>query len=322
MKFTIECMIIIGMVIVSSIALGDDQLFESYTLTERTDVSNERVPSHPVGGDLDGFVYISAGKFAMGSPGDEIERRDEEILHEIYLAQPIYFSITEVTVGEFRAFIQDTDYQTTAEKRNAAFCLKEDIWKYHHGMSWEKPGFAQTDSHPVVCVSWYDVVAYCNWRSKRDGLEKCYKGSGDEMKCNFRVNGYRLPTEAEWERACRGGTQTRFSFGTEEKDLENYAWFASNSDVTTHQVASKRPNDFGIYDMLGNAWEWCWDWYDDYELDVPTNPSGPKTGAYRVFRGGNFLCAGRYCRSALRNQLSPGGRLSLLGFRIVRNAEM
>jgi len=130
---------------------------------------------------------------------------------------------------------------------------------------------------------------------------------------------YRLPTEAEWEYACRAGSTGRFCFGESDSALGEYAWFAENSDSTTHPVATKRPNAYGLYDMHGNVWEWCSDWYDPnyYARSPATDPCGPATGQYRVLRGGSRAHYGRYCRSANRRWVSPTISSSIDGFRVV-----
>jgi formylglycine-generating enzyme required for sulfatase activity len=135
---------------------------------------------------------------------------------------------------------------------------------------------------------------------------------------------FRLPTEAEWEYAARAGSTTEFCFGDDEKQLGDYAWFGENSGGTTHPVGQKKPNDFGLFDMHGNVWEWCSDWYSDsyYEeckrQGTVVDPSGPRAGSFRVLRGGGWSYVAVYCRSANRYGDSPGFRDDDLGFRLVR----
>ena len=127
---------------------------------------------------------------------------------------------------------------------------------------------------------------------------------------------YRLPTEAEWEYACRAGTTTKYSFGEDEKLLGDYGWFDGNSDEQTHPVGQKKPNAWGLYDMHGNAWEWCSDWLGEYPYGEVTNPKGPSSGSNRVIRGGCWYDPGRRCPSANRFWSIPSRRIMVLGFRL------
>src|SRR5262249_2819186 len=157
------------------------------------------------------LLLLPPGKFLMGSPKGEADRLDEELQHEVEITQPFYLGMYEVTVGQFRAFVKDTNYVTEAEKDGKggrAFDGKEFVQKPE--FTWKNLYFAQTDDHPVVVVSWNDAVAFCAWLSKKEGRN------------------YRLPTEAEWEYACRGGTKTRFSAGEKEEDLR---WLGNIADA-------------------------------------------------------------------------------------------
>jgi formylglycine-generating enzyme required for sulfatase activity len=166
--------------------------------------------------------------------------------------------------------------------------------------TWKAAGFAQTDEHPVVYVTWNDAKAFCAWLNRKE------PGAGAE---------YRLPTEAQWEYACRAGSKTRFSFGDDENHLKLYAHFGSAS---TKPVGSLRKDEFGLYDMLGNSWQLCEDKYGKYPEKDETDPVGPQESPYRVFRGGGFYYVPRICRSAYRNRSSPAYRYVILGFRVAR----
>jgi len=154
-------------------------------------------------------------------------------------------------------------------------------------------------TNPVDTVSWNDATKFCKKLSK---------------KTRYVV---RLPTEAEWEYTCRAGTTTRFSFGDDESALGDYAWYECNSGSATHPVGQKKPNAWGLFDMHGNLWEWCADWYGDYPKGAATDPQGPASGADRVLRGGGWSHFPNYCRAAFRSFSSPGARLISGGFRVV-----
>lgn len=199
--------------------------------------------------------------------------------------------------------------------------------KNYKKLAKKDPSHFKGPNRPVEQVSWGEVAWYCNWRSHAEGLEACY----DEMTgaCNFEANGYRLPTEAEWEYACRAGSEAVFCFGDDVNKLSRYGWFADNSGGKTHLVGQKKPNAWGIYDMHGNVIEWCNDVYDSnyYAAGVEKNPRGPDEGPNPKFvlRGGAWNTSADACRSAYRLGEFPGavdgcfGRDDL-GFRCVRNA--
>ncbi|MBN2688225.1 MAG: formylglycine-generating enzyme family protein [Deltaproteobacteria bacterium] len=163
--------------------------------------------------------------------------------------------------------------------------------------------FRKGDDYPVEEVSWNDVQEFITKLNRKENTNK-----------------YRLPTEAEWEYACRAGNTARFSFGDDDSDLGRYAWYFSNSSGETHQVAQKEPNAWGLYDMHGNVWEWCQDWYGDYPSGHVTDQSGPSSGSDRVLRGGSWCNLAGLVRSAFRLRRNPGFRYSYgLGFRFARD---
>lgn len=178
---------------------------------------------------------------------------------------------------------------------------------------------------PVVLVTWYGAVAYANWLSEQEGLQKCYGEKGDRGNVNIKANGYRLPTEAEWEYACRAGSTTDYYWG-ENMNLESYTclsiddycWFNGNSGDMYHPVGQKKPNKFGLFDISGNVWEWCSDWYGDYSPGYVKDPVGPVMGSYRVERSCVFSHGARYCRSAYRH-FSSSNCGGVVGFRLVRS---
>ena len=167
----------------------------------------------------------------------------------------------------------------------------------------KNPSNFKGPQNPVEEVSWDDAVEFCRKLSELP-----------EEKAAGRV--YRLPTEAEWEYACRAGTTTKYSFGDSESELGEYGWFDKNSDRKTHPVGQKQPNKWGLYDMHGNVWEWCSDWYGGYPKSAVTDPVGGSTGSARVFRGGSWSCGAAGCRSANRAGSDPSYRGDYVGFRV------
>ncbi|MDA7492884.1 formylglycine-generating enzyme family protein [bacterium] len=163
------------------------------------------------------------------------------------------------------------------------------------------PSKSKGANNPVENVSWEDAIEFCRKLSELPAEKEA-------------GNVYRLPSEAEWEYACRAGTTTKFSFGDDESELGDYAWYDDNSDRNTHPVGGKKPNAWGLYDMHGNVWEWCQDWYWDYPSGSVTDPRGPR-GSYRVLRGGSWYAPAEYCRSACRGRRGPSDRI-LHGFRV------
>ena len=206
----------------------------------------------------------------------------------------------EVTVGEFRHFVEATGYKTEGEKIGGCWSYKGGNWSQHKELNWRNPGFTQTERHPVVCVSWNDATAYAQWLSEQTG------------------HSYRLPTEAEWEYAVRAGSETKYFFGNNEKQLSKYAWYQKNAKGKTHPVGKKLANAYGLHDILGNVWEWVYDQYGDYSVEEQINPQGPDTGFERVVRGGTWLHGAGYCRSANRYGVVSSASLYYLGFRLAR----
>ncbi len=175
--------------------------------------------------------------------------------------------------------------------------------------------FIGDENLPLEMVSWEDAALFCNAMSRKAGLEPCY----DEISwaCDFTKTGYRLPTEAEWEYACRAGSTGQYSGGETESDLARVSWYVGNSGYKTHPVGGKEPNAWGLYDMHGNVWEWCHDWYGAYESSL-NNPVQSKKSSYRVIRGGAWSESATECRNSNRNKYYQGMSFNLIGFRVVR----
>lgn len=184
----------------------------------------------------------------------------------------------------------------------------------------ESPGEPAGEELPVNNVSWHDAVRFCNALSVKAGMRPCYVTKDDEVRWDRTADGYRLPTEAEWEYACRAGTTTGWFFGDDPVEAGRYAWFDEGVDGQVHPVGTKLPNPWGLLDMAGNVWEWCWDWYGDLPKQRTADPSGPEAGGGRVLRGGSFWDDARNLRSANWGRGGPGGRGGDIGFRCVRSA--
>jgi formylglycine-generating enzyme required for sulfatase activity len=296
------------------------------------------------------LVAIPAGEFWMGAE----ESRDDTLhkfpycdpkwldgevpRHKVRITKPFYLGQYEVTLNQFLHFYHDAKYKIEAERDG------KPSWGYEHNRlsesnrfrPWDPIGWKIEMDHPVIYVTWNDAVAFCEWLSKKEGQT------------------YRLPTEAEWEYACRAGTNSRYSFGDDPEELVHFAnatdadrkvIFANSTIATfdkdgkkakleipypfisrpdgypwTAPVGKFRPNAFGLYDMHGNAWEWCSDWYDEhYYVNSSTeDPTGPGTGVARVCRGGGYIVPPVRLRCANRLEVAPSYRDFESGFRVVR----
>ncbi len=271
----------------------------------RTSVQDQRrvaarsVPNAParlalhVDGVTFDFARIPPGRFAMGSPHryvDEYNWTYEMPARDVTIAYPYYMGVTEVTVEQFRLFTEQTGYVTDAEKHGWAYVAGENDWHFELLLDWRNPGYLQTDREPVVCLGWYDAVAFCRWASEKTGYS------------------IRLPSEAEWEYACRAGTT-----GDHPGSLGAMGWYAWNSAGRTHPVAQKKPNAWGLYDMQGNAWEWVQDLYHRDGPGAPTDGSAwrdtPEVDPRGITRGGSFYNPEWLCRSYIRMQTPLGHKV-------------
>ena len=241
------------------------------------------LPEPFVAGEM---VLISGGAFLMGSPANEQGRSANEGPQHMVTVNSFYLGKYPVT---------QEDYEDIMGKNPSAF---------------------KGSNLPVEQLSWFDALEYCNRRSARENLTPVYTINGNNVAWNNEANGYRLPTEAEWEYACRSGTQTPYYSGTSINDT---GWYTGNSDGKTHPVGEKQPNSFGLYDMHGNVLEWCWDWLGKYTAETQSNPRGASTGNERVYRGGSWRFEANQTRSAFRFGNHPNIKTFFLGFRVARN---
>jgi formylglycine-generating enzyme len=272
---------------------------EGFTLIPRIAAKlSGQAPPQPPGSPPPNFVRVEGGTFQMGTPsgGNDNERP----VHTVTV-KSFNISKYQVTQKEWYEIMRTT----VRQQRDMA------------DKSWPMRG--EGDNYPMYYVSWYEVVEYCNRRSIKEGLKPAYRGSGDNIICDWNANGYRLPTEAEWEFAARGGIN---EYLTTEYSGSNsvgaVAWYDGNSGNSTQPVGTKAANSLGIHDMSGNVWEWCWDWYGSYASGSQTDPRGAVSGTYRVLRGGSWFNSAAGVRSASRYSFTPSGRGSDIGFRLVR----
>jgi formylglycine-generating enzyme len=252
------------------------------------------------------FVYIEPGKFKMGSGesaeelakiyGGNADIYETERQHDVTITKGYWIQITEVTVAQFRKFVEDTNYKTTAEEYQKSF---DTIFKN----DWDNPFFNQTDMHPVVVISWNDTIAFCEWLSKNDE----------------EGNKYRLPTEAEWEYACRAGSTTAYYWG--EKMNKDYCWYDRNSRYGTQSVKTRKPNQWGLYDMSGNVYEWCSDLFDKNSVPQSDKSDDAYKDEKRVLRGGSWTDYQNPCRSAFRLGWPKDDGQNFTGFRVVRDCK-
>jgi formylglycine-generating enzyme required for sulfatase activity len=219
------------------------------------------------------MVFVQGGSFKMGSnDGDS----DEKPVHSV--------TVDDFYIGK---------YEVTQKEWN--------------DVMGNNPSHRKGYNLPVESVSWYDAVEFCNKKSRAEGLTPCYSGSGTNTTCNFSANGYRLPTEAEWEYAARGGVKTHDRASLTyagSNSIKKVAWYRGNSESKTHPVGKKQANELGLHDMSGNVWEWCNDWYDEnyYSSSIRYDPQGAVLGSRRALRGGSWYDLANLCRVANRKK--------------------
>ena len=292
---------------------------------------------------LSEFVRIEPSIFQQGSTRAEAGRNSDETPHQVKITRPYLIGRTEVTNGQMLAVLNAAIEQEDIVIRaggSVSMTIKGSpdrtlINLLNSDIALEKRNLvvdSTLEDNPCTGVTWYGALVYSNLRSLNAGLSPAINLA--DLSCNFTNNGFRLPTESEWEHACRAGSTGRF--GTQESartidhqhDKESvnsyadtFAWFGGNSagkNKQSHPVASKLPNIWGLYDMHGNVSEWCWDWYGEYKTRVNADPSGPETGWRRIVRGGDYIREANRIRSAKRGTGLPANELQTRGFRIAR----
>jgi len=247
--------------------------------------------------EMNRMVRVEGGTYKMGSKdSDKTADNDEQREHEVTI-KTFEISKFEITVWEWKQYTKANKLSMPA-----------------------KPDWGWQDNYPINGITWEEAIAYCNWLSKKEKLQPVYSKQGPNYVCNFKANGYRLPTEAEWEFAAKGGVKSKgykFSGGN---DANEVAWHKAISKNSPHTVGTKLPNELGIYDMSGNVWEWCWDWYnkDYYKIEKGDNPKGPEMGERRTVRGGSWDSQVNYLRPANRISTPQNKTHEFYGFRVAR----
>lgn len=262
------------------------------------------------------LIAVAGGTFTMGNPIG-VGSTTEQPQHTVSVSD-FYIGNTEIRWGMW-----DTVYQ----------------WGLNNGYTdipAGRKGYNGDAAHPVTEVNWYDIIKWCNARSEKEGLSPCYYTSSSYTNANvYRIgqidlentmvninsDGYRLPTEAEWEYAAEGGYKRQdphFTYSG-SNSVDAVAWYSTNSNNNSHPVGTKSPNELGTFDMSGNVWEWCWDWYGGYNDSAQTNPFGAVTGTSRIIRGGSFDNIDTHSRVTNRIGNAPANRYNVIGFRIVKN---
>ena len=228
---------------------------------------------------------------------DEARKAGVPAAKELDLGGGVTMKLALIPAGKFMMGEEKNQHEVTISKPFYMGVTEVTQAQYEAVMG-TNPSHFKGATNPVDKVSWNDAAQFCKKLSEETRRAVC------------------LPTEAEWEYACRAGTKTRFSFGDEDSILGDYAWYDSNSSSMTHPVGQKRPNAWGLFDMHGNVWEWCADWYGDYPKGAATDPQGPASAPDRVLRGGGWGDGPQGCRSADRCRIGPGYRVSSIGFRV------
>ena len=244
------------------------------------------------------MVKVEGGSFKMTAK--EEVKTTKSVKKNVYDVTVSSFEISkyEVTVADWKAYSKENKLEMP-----------------------KKPTWGWNDDYPMTNITWVQAIKYCNWLSKENNLKPAYSKKGEKYICDFTANGYRLPTEAEWEYAAKGGKKSKNYIYSGSNDLEMVSWYGQNSRKSPQQIGTKLANELGIYDMSGNVWEWCWDWHSPiyYKTEKRTNPVGPERGEKRCIRGGSWDTSKLdYLRPATPLNWNPATTNDFFGFRVVR----
>lgn len=301
----------------------------SATLTIQTSTGEETIELNEINSIeffQDRMIYVEGGTYDMGDHYNE-GWSDELPVHSVTV-NDFQISKYEVTHAEFIAFLNNRN--VTPEgiyNGNELIDLNDNdcVIEYSDdSFIFTGNEFVQSIECPVLEITWFGACEYSNWLCEVNNLPLCYEINTGNVECDFNATGYRLPTEAEWEYAARGGinwtNEFRYSGCHNVSDLFDYAWYEYNLSLQVHPIGLKLPNQLGIHDMSGNVYEFCWDWFSSsyYEVSPTDNPLGPQTGSYHVSRGGDWNDSADFVRSAARFSSYPYLTGGYLGFRIIR----
>lgn len=244
------------------------------------------------------MVLVEGGKVKMqANSGIKSDKKENKAEYEVTVSS-FEISQYEITVANWREYTSANQIEMPARP----------VWGWH-------------DDNPITNITWKQAIQYCNWLSKENNLQPAYTKTGDKYTCNFKANGYRLPTDAEWVYAAKGGNKSKNYKYSGGNDLESVAWYAKNSKKAPHPFGTKLPNELGIFDMSGNVWEWCWNYYSSvhYKIDSTVDPIGPERGDKRCVRGGSWDSNKlEYLEPAYQLNWNPNATNEFFGLRIVR----
>ena len=262
------------------------------------------------------LAVLLVGIAGCGGEGNSVSPGSEpNVPGEMEVTNSIGMKLRLIPAGEFMMGSPGTESDRSDDETQHGVSITKPFYlgvtevtqEQYQKVMGTNPSEFKGAQNPVEKVSWAEAVEFCGKLSAMPAE----KTAGHV---------YRLPTEAEWEYACRSGTTTAYGFGDDASRLGDYGWFDGNSDSSTHPVGEKKPNAWGLYDMHGGVYEWCQDWYGAYPSGSATDPTGATSGSFRVYRGGSWFLSARFCRSAYRFRHAPGDRFSVLGFRVLRSS--